>query len=142
MNNKISEILNAFPAGVWVDASKYRRFMGLGFVQNADGGEALTIQLRKATDSGGTGATNLGTATVVTQAGSSPADNQLLTGAADAQQAELGEDGSGNAYTHVSVSVTTDASPETAEGSLIVGDGRYFEDTLAGEGKNVTYTNP
>lgn len=134
MASKLSERVRIYPAGVWVDASKFRQFMGFGYVEAADGGESVTVQLRKATDSAGSGATNFGTAVTTTRAGSSPAADDLIVAAQDGRADELGETGGGVQYTHVSVQITGDASPETAAGVLVCGDARFSDDYLAGAG--------
>lgn len=134
MHSKLSEQLNAFPSGVWVAAALYMQYMGVAFVQNADGGESVTVQLRKATDSSGTNAANFGTAKTVTLAGTSPAANELITAAQDGRSDELGDFADGVPFTHVSVSVSDSSSPESVVGFLVVGDPRFSADTLAGLG--------
>jgi hypothetical protein len=132
---KLSETMMVFPSGTWVDASKFRMFLGVGFQAGADGGESVTVQLRKATDSVGTGATNFGTATTVTVPGSSPANNVNIVAAQDGRADQLGLNGSGVQYGWVSVNITDAASPETASiGFLIAGDSRSSKEYLRGLG--------
>lgn len=133
MARKLSETVMVFPSGTWVDASKYRQFLGVGFLAAADGGESVTVQLRKATDAAGAGAVNFGAAVTVTEPGTSPAANDLLTAAADGRADELGQI-AGVQYTHVSVTITDDASPEASTGFLIAGDARSSKDYLKGLG--------
>lgn len=68
----------------------------------------VTVQLRKATDAAGTGAANLGSAVT--------GDRGVI---ASALAEELGEDVSGNQFTHVAVVITDEASPNTATGVLL-----------------------
>lgn len=134
MARKISETLNAFPAGVWVLAANYFQFCGVGFVQGGDQDESVTVQLRKALDGDGTGATNFGAAVTVTADTSPPAADVIIKAAADGRSDELGRNDDGVPYTHVSVLITGDASPETSEGFLLAGDARFSNDTLSGLG--------
>lgn len=140
MNSKLSERLNVFPAGVWVSAAGWERFLGVAYVENADGAETVTAQLRKATDASGTNAANFGSATVTTLSGSSPADDETIKAAADGKADQLGRTAGGVQFTHVSLLVSDGSSPETGTGVLIVGDARYSKDTLAGLGLAETNT--
>lgn len=129
-NSKLSERMLVVAAGVWVSAANFERFLGVGFQADADSPETVTVQLRKATDASGTGATNFGTAGVATAG--SPADEDL-TAYADGKADQLGRTEAGVEYTHVSVTISDAASPEAAaSGVLICGDARFSEFNLAG----------
>ncbi len=134
MTSKLSERLYVVPAGVWVSAALFERFCAVAYSNLADGGEAVTAQLRKATDADGTGATNFGTGTTTTLAGTSPAANDLIVAAHDGQADGLGKDGSDVQYTHVSALALSGVSPEGGVGVLICGDARWSKETLAGLG--------
>lgn len=142
MSSKLSERLYAVPPGVWVSAALFTQFVGVAYATLADGGESVTAQLLKATDASGTGSTNFGTAVTTTQAGTSPLDDELLLAAADGRSDQLGENGSGVQYTHVSLQQTDTTSPsEPSGGMLICGDARFSTDTLGGLGLNVSNTH-
>lgn len=134
MSSKLSERLNAYPAGTWVSAALFTQFMAVAFLAGADGVETVTIQARKATDASGTGATNHGDAVTVTNPQTSPPSSNDLKAAVDFRSDQLGESGAGVPYTHVSFVATDSGDTETAVGFLVAGDARFSNDTLGGLG--------
>jgi hypothetical protein len=134
VTSKLSERLYVAPAGVWVSAALFERFCAVAMTTLADGGEHVGAQLRKATDAAGSGATNFGTATTTTLPGTSPAANDTIIAAHDGKADELGVDGSGVQYTHVSALALSAVSPEGGVAVLVCGDARFSSDTLAGLG--------
>jgi len=119
--NKLSELAVATPVGNWVSMENYKQVSAVGVVLDADSAEAVTVQLRKATDASGTNAANFGTAVVVT---SGATDTDITAIHSEWAQA-LGSFSAGVPFTHVSASITTDASPETAFGVVLRSEPRF-----------------
>lgn len=134
MSSKISERINAYPAGTWVSAALFTQFCAIAFLAGADGTETVTIQARKATDASGTNATNHGDPVTVTNPQTSPATSNDIKAAVDFRSDQLGETGGGVPYTHVSFVASDTGDTETATGVLIAGDARFSDDTLGGLG--------
>lgn len=86
----------------WVELSKYREYVALARSGTASPTDDVTIQLRKATSSGGANAANHGSA--VTGAGFA---------ATSVRDDELGDFAAGVPFTHVSAVITDEASPNT-----------------------------
>ncbi len=134
MSSKLSERLNAYPAGTWVSAALFTQFMGVALLAGADGVETVTVQARKATDASGAGAVNHGTAVVVTNPQTSPPSSNDIKAAVDFRSDQLGETAGGVPYTHVTLVASDSGDTETATGFLIAGDARFSTDTLGGLG--------
>lgn len=90
------------------DAREYGVLVLAGDVSPING---VTVQFRKATSSGGAGATNHGSAV--------SADDRLIT---SILAADLGVDGSGVQYTHVSATVTDQDSPNSYTALAVLAD--------------------
>lgn len=123
---KLHEVINCSDSAAWVAMEAYRQVTGVGILVDADDGEGVTVQLRKATDASGTGAADLGSPVTVT----SSATDVDVTAMASAYADELGETAGGVAFTHVSASVTKAGSPapaETLTAFVIRSDGRFSE---------------
>lgn len=123
---KLHEVINCSDAAAWVAMEAYRQVTGVGILVDADDGEGVTVQLRKATDASGTGAADLGDPVTV----SSDAADTDVTAMASAYADQLGETAGGVAFTHVSATVTKAGSPEPAEtltAFVIRSDGRFSE---------------
>jgi hypothetical protein len=124
--NKLSEIINVSDAADWVPIALYTQFTGFGVIVDADDGEGVTVQLRKATSSAGANAADHGDAVTV----SSTDTNVTVTAMTSAFAGDLGETAGGVAYTHVSCTITAAGSPapgETTYGGVIRSDGRFSE---------------
>lgn len=112
---KLNERLAFSAPGEWVPMAQYRQFCAVGFVAETSPETEVTVQLRKATDAAGSGPANHGTAVT-----------SNTKAVAQAYASELGEDGSGNAYTHVQATITGGGSPAAdSSGVVIRGDGRF-----------------
>lgn len=102
MSSKLSEVAVASLVTEWVsmaDHNQYSVFARAGDVSPRNG---VTIQLRKALNSSGSGAVNHGSAVT--------ADDQV---GATLLASELGVDGAGVQYTHVAAIVTDQDSPNS-----------------------------
>jgi hypothetical protein len=119
--NKLSELAVASPAASWVSMENYRQVSGIAVVADADTGETVTVQLRKATDASGTNAANFGTAVVVTGAAT---DTDISAIQTEWSQA-LGSFSAGVPFTHVSATLSTGASPETVTGVVLRSEPRF-----------------
>lgn len=122
--HKLSEVITVSVAGTWVPMDLWRQFTGIGALEDADDGEGISVQLRKATSSVGANAADHGTA--VTAA--STATNTDISAVVSAYAADLGETGGGVRYTHVTCTVTRTGSPASTEelsGVLIRSDARF-----------------
>jgi hypothetical protein len=129
MNFKLSEKMTAVPPGVWFDASKAERFMGLAWDDVLQGGQTLTLLLQKSIHSNGASPVTFETKTF-TEPGSSPVDHTLM-GYVDGKGADLGVDGSGNQYRYVALTISgSHTSPAIQQGLLVVGDLRFTTDAL------------
>lgn len=113
---KLSEVSVASVAVTWVPVALFKQVSAIGVIADADSPEVLTVQLRKATDASGTGATNWGTAVTATSAA---ADSDLSA----IQTEEVDSIGAG--YTHVAAVISSDASPETPTGVVLRTNPRY-----------------
>lgn len=123
---KLHEVINATDSAAWVSMQDYRQVTGVAILVDADDGEGATIQLRKATDSSGTNAADLGSPVTV----SSTATDTDVTAMVSAYVSELGETAGGVAFTHVSATATKSGSPEPAEtltAFVIRSDSRFSE---------------
>jgi hypothetical protein len=120
MSAKLSELAVASPAASWVSMENYRQVSGIAVVADADTGETVTVQLRKATDASGTNATNFGTAVVVTGAATDTDISAIQTEWSQALGALAGVP-----YTHVSATLSTGASPETVTGVVLRSEPRF-----------------
>jgi len=121
---KLSEFLKANLAGaaVWLSMVNYDQATALVATDAADEGETLTIQFRKATSDDGDDAADLGEPQVFTQGAVSGA----LVALATVYASDLGRTAGGVDFTHVSVSVSDGASPETPTAAFILrSHGRY-----------------
>lgn len=96
---KAKDVNDGNPA-TWVKMDQAREYCVVARAGTASPADDVTIQLRKATSSGGAGAVNHGAA--VTAAGFA---------AASALAQDLGVDGSNVQYTHVSAVVSDETSP-------------------------------
>lgn len=123
---KLSEVINITDDGDWAAISLYAQFTGVGVMVDADSGEGVTVQLRKATSSAGANAADHGDPVTV----SSTAADTSVAAKATAYAADLGETAGGVRYTHVSCTVTAAGSPTPAEtiyGFVIRSHGRFSE---------------
>lgn len=123
---KLHEVINATDSAAWVSMQDYRQVTGVGIMVDADDGEGVTIQLRKATDASGTNAADLGDPVTV----SSTAADVDVTAMASAYADELGQTAGGVDFTHVSATATAAGSPapgETVTAFVIRSDGRFSE---------------
>ena len=102
-NSKAAERLDGpYLSSEWVSMADYAQYLVAVRAGDVSPRNGVTIQLRKAINSGGTGATNHGSAVT--------ADDRLQ---ASLRASELGQDGSGVQYTHVSAVITDEDSPNT-----------------------------
>ena len=86
----------------WVSLAKYREYVVMARAGTASPTDDVTIQLRKATDASGSNPANHGSA--VTAAGFA---------CTSVRDDELGDFAAGTPYTHVSATITDEASPNT-----------------------------
>lgn len=122
----LSERLTPSPIGNWVSLANHQEVIAVAILPDADVGEGLSIQMRKATDSSGTGATNFGAAATV----ASTVANTDIVVSASREADDLGVNGSGVQYTHVSAVVSTTGSPAVVEVPVTVllrSSGRYAQ---------------
>lgn len=96
------QLLGPYAATAWLSVANAREYAVAVLAGDVSPRNGVTIQFRKAINSGGSGATNHGSAVT--------ADDRLI---ASILAADLGADGSGNPYTHVSATVTDEDSPNT-----------------------------
>lgn len=102
-NSKAAERLDGpYLATEWVSMADYAQYLVAVRAGDVSPLNGVTIQFRKATSAGGAGATNHGSAVT--------ADDRAQ---ASLRASELGQDGSGVQYTHVSATVTDQDSPNT-----------------------------
>lgn len=106
--NKFAEIAEGYPVTTWVPLTNYQQYTALARAGDVSPRNGVTIQLRKATDSSGAGATNLGSAVT----GDDWAN-------ASCRAEDLGD------YTHVSATVTDQDSPNTVTSFAVLTDPRY-----------------
>lgn len=106
--NKLSEKIVGVPVTTWVSLKNYQQYTAVARAGDVSPRNGVTIQLRKATDASGTGATNHGDPVT--------ADNHAE---ASLFAADLGD------YTHVSATVTDEDSPNTVTSFGILSDARY-----------------
>ena len=121
---KLSEFLKANLGGaaVWLSMANYDQATALVATADADEGETLTVQFRRATDGAGANAADLGDPFVVTQGAVSGA----LVNLATIYASDLGRTAGGVDYTHVAVTITDGASPETPTAVFVLrSHGRY-----------------
>lgn len=109
--HKLSEVVEISPAATWVSVQNYRQFVAMATLEDADSGEGISIQLRKATSSAGANAADHGTAVTA----SSTATDTDIAAMAAAYAADLGKTAGGVAYTYVSATVTRTGSPASTE---------------------------
>lgn len=109
--HKLSEVVAISPAATWVSVAEYRQFVAMATLEDADSGEGISIQLRKATSAAGADAADHGT--LVTAA--STATDTDISAMAAAYAADLGETAGGVQYTHVSATVSRTGSPASTE---------------------------
>jgi len=114
--NKLGEVIRGNPSTEWVALSNYQQYTCVADAGTASPTDQVTVQLRKATSSGGANAANHGTA--VTGYGFANASLRAE---------DLGEFSSGVPYTHVCAVVTDAASPNTVTSYGIRSDARYPE---------------
>lgn len=112
-HGKINERLTFSRATDWVPMAEFDQVCAVGQAPATSPETSVSVQLRKATSAAGAAADNLGSAVV--------ADSQAV---AHAYASDLGETGGGVPFTHVSA-VITSGSPETANGVVIRGGGRF-----------------
>lgn len=106
----------------WFPMTFYNRVAAFASLPGAEVAESVTVQLRKATDSSGTNATNLGTA-VTTAATIANTD---VVAVQEANADDLGKTAGGLQFTHVSVVVTKSSDTEAASaGYLLRSEGRF-----------------
>lgn len=102
-NSKASERLDGpYLVTEWVSLADYAQYLVGVRAGDVSPRNGVTVQLRKATSSGGAGATNHGSAVT--------ADDRVQV---SCRASELGQDGSGVQYTHVSATVTDEDSPNS-----------------------------
>lgn len=106
--NKLSEKIVGVPVTTWVPLTNFQQYTVVARAGDTSPLDDVTIQLRKATDASGTGATNHGSA--VTAAGH--AEASLFA-------ADIGD------YTHVAATVTDEDSPNSVTSFAILSDARY-----------------
>lgn len=111
--NKLAEVVEGYPVTTWVPLTNYQQYTALARAGDVSPRNGVTVQLRKATDSSGTGATNLGSA---------------VTGDNFANASARAED-LGDGYTHVSATVTDDDSPNTVTSFAVLSDPRFAQGT-------------
>lgn len=116
--NKLSEVIVGVPVTTWVPLTNYQQYTAVARAGDVSPRNGVTIQLRKATDSSGTGATNHGSA--VTD--DDRAEASLFA-------ADIGD------YTHVSATVTDQDSPNTVTSFAILSDPRFAALDYDGEPK-------
>lgn len=110
--------------GRWRWMGNYRRFGAVGILPNADAGQGVTVQLRRATDAAGSNAADLGSPTTTI----SDDDAVDVLAVAEASADDLGAFAAGVPYTHVTAVVSAAGSPapsEPAYGILFRSEGRY-----------------
>ena len=102
-HSKTTEILS-LPALAtsWLSVADYREYIVAAVAGDVSPLNGVTIQLRKATSSGGANAANQGDAVTFDDAGYASLNVE-----------DLGETGGGVQYTHVSATVTDQDSPNT-----------------------------
>lgn len=122
--HKLSEVITVSVAGTWVPMAEFRQFTGIGALEDADSGEGISVQLRKATSAAGANAADHGTAVTA----SSTATDTDISAVVSAYAADLGETAGGVRYTHVTCTVTRTGSPASTEelsAILIRSDARF-----------------
>ncbi|GIK49598.1 MAG: hypothetical protein BroJett013_22950 [Alphaproteobacteria bacterium] len=102
MTSRLNEQATPDLSTSWVSMAAYREYTVFGVAGDVSPRNGVTIQLRKATSAGGANATNHGSPVTAD-------DRVSATLLAD----ELGQNGSGVQYTHVSAVVTDEDSPNT-----------------------------
>ncbi len=112
--NKLGEVTTYYPVGTWVPLTNYQQYTAFARAGTASPLDDVTVQLRKATSAGGAGATNHGSAVTAKVAAN-----------ASLRAEDLGTDGSGVPYTHVSAVIADEASPNTVTSAAILSDPRY-----------------
>lgn len=110
---KLTERLTFSRPTDWVPIALFDQVCAVGQAPATSPETSVSVQLRKATSAAGANAANLGSAVV--------ADSQAE---AQAYAEDLGETGGGVPFTYVSA-VITSGSPETANGVVIRGAGRF-----------------
>ena len=98
----------------WVSMADFRKYLVAVRAGDVSPLNGVTIQLRKATSSGGAGATNHGSAVT--------ADDRAM---AELNAEDLGQVG-GVQYSHVQATVTDQDSPNTYTALAFRGDGRLM----------------
>jgi len=121
---KLSQFLKANLGGaaVWLSMANYDQATALVATADADEGETLSVQFRKATSDDGDDAADLGEPVVFTQGEVSGA----LVALATIYASDLGRTEAGVDFTHVAVTITDGASPETPTAVFVLrSHGRY-----------------
>lgn len=99
---RLNEMATPDLATSWVSMADYREYTAFAVAGDVSPRNGLTIQLRKATSSGGANAANHGSAVT--------ADDRA---SATLLAEDLGEFSAGVPYTHVSATITDEDSPNT-----------------------------
>ncbi len=121
--NKLSEVISCAPVTTWLPLTNYQQYTATARAGDASPLDSVTIQLRKATDSSGTNATDHGSPVTFTPSGS-----------VSVRAEDLGDFSSSLQYTHVSASVTDEDSPNSVTSYGIASDPRYQGlDVVTGE---------
>lgn len=102
--------------GDYVSMESYNRVAAVAYSAEAADGTTFTVQLRQATDSGGSDAKDLGEAVTVT---ATEAD-EVLQAIAEERVWELDDD-----FTHVAVQLSSDEDGLSGAATLIRADGAY-----------------
>lgn len=101
--------------GPWYSMAEFGRVAAVAVSEEVTADDTLTVQLRKATDSDGTGPEDLGDLVTVTATGA-----EALTALAEAKASDLGD-----GFTHVAVQIGGSATGTVAAATLIRADGRF-----------------
>lgn len=111
---KFSEVACFAPVTTWLPLANYQQYTAFARAGDASPLDSVTIQLRKATDSSGTNATDHGSPVTLTP-----------TGGVSVRAEDLGDFSASLQYTHVSAVVTDEDSPNSVTSAAIVTEPRY-----------------
>lgn len=112
--NKFTEVAAFYPVSTWVPLANYQQYSAFARAGTASPTDSVTVQLRKATNAGGSNAANQGAAVT----GHPHAETSV-------RAEDLGNFSAGVPFTHVSAVVTDAASPNTVVSAGILTQPRF-----------------
>jgi len=111
---KFSEVACAGPVTTWFPLDNYQQYTAFARAGDVSPLDTVTIQLRKATDAGGSNATNHGDPV-----------NLTPTGGVSVRAEDLGDFSATLQYKYVSAVVTDEDSPNTVTSYAVLTEPRY-----------------